>query len=125
VLTAWSTAGVIGPVLVNYLREFQIAAGVPRASAYDMTMYILAVMLVFALIANEMMRPLAQRWWMTEQELAEIQAESPAVGTDRRGSSSRGGKSFDANVAVVWAAVTIPLLWGVWVTLESALVLFR
>ena len=127
VLTAWSTAGVIGPVLVNYLREFQIAAGVPRASAYDMTMYILAVMLVVALIANEMMRPLAQRWWMTEQELAEIQAGSPAVGAADHSSTSpiRDRKSFDANAAVVWALVTIPLLWGVWVTLESALVLFR
>ena len=29
-LTAWSTAGIIGPVVVNYIREAQIAAGVPR-----------------------------------------------------------------------------------------------
>ncbi len=32
-LTAWSTAGIIGPVVVNYIREFQLAAGVPRESA--------------------------------------------------------------------------------------------
>ena len=31
-LTAWSTAGVIGPVVVNYIREAQIAAGVPRSA---------------------------------------------------------------------------------------------
>ena len=30
-LTAWSTAGIIGPVVVNYIRESEIAAGVPRA----------------------------------------------------------------------------------------------
>jgi MFS family permease len=36
-LTAWSTAGIIGPVVVNYIREFQIAAGVPRDSVYDFT----------------------------------------------------------------------------------------
>ncbi len=35
-LTAWSTAGIIGPVVVNYIREFQIAAGVPRDSVYDL-----------------------------------------------------------------------------------------
>ena len=31
-LTAWSTAGIIGPVIVNYIREYEIAAGVPRAT---------------------------------------------------------------------------------------------
>ena len=60
ILTSWSTAGIIGPVLVNYLREFQIAAGVARDDAYDLTMYILAGMLVVALIANEMVKPLAR-----------------------------------------------------------------
>ena len=29
-LTAWSTAGIIGPVVVNYIREYELAAGVPR-----------------------------------------------------------------------------------------------
>ena len=32
-LTAWSTAGILGPVLVNYFREFNKAAGVRRRSA--------------------------------------------------------------------------------------------
>ncbi|MGO7895829.1 hypothetical protein AB9E21_35525, partial [Rhizobium leguminosarum] len=27
-LTAWATAGIVGPVVVNYIREAQIAAGV-------------------------------------------------------------------------------------------------
>ena len=34
-LTAWSTAGIIGPVVVNYIREFQLAAGVPRDQLYN------------------------------------------------------------------------------------------
>ena len=34
-LTAWSTAGILGPVLVNYIREYQIDAGVPRAQVYN------------------------------------------------------------------------------------------
>src|SRR5678815_2002452 len=40
-LTAWSTAGIIGPVVVNYIREYQIAAGVPRDQLYNLSMYIL------------------------------------------------------------------------------------
>ena len=51
-LTAWSTAGIIGPVVVNYIREFQLAAGVPRDQLYDVTMYILAGMLVVGFICN-------------------------------------------------------------------------
>jgi MFS family permease len=125
VLTSWSCAGIVGPVLVNYLREYEIAAGVPRDGAYDETMYILAAMLVIALIANEMVRPLAQHWFMTDKEVAELQAGSPIANTGGRGLSDIGGGSFDANAALAWAAVGIPLLWGVWITLESALALFR
>ena len=48
-LTAWSTAGMLGPVLVNYIREFQIGRGVPTAQAYNVTMYVLAGLLVVGL----------------------------------------------------------------------------
>ncbi len=51
-LTAWSTAGIIGPVVVNYIREIQLAAGVPRDQLYNSTMYILCGMLVVGLICN-------------------------------------------------------------------------
>ena len=37
-LTAWSTAGVIGPVLVNYFHDHQLKAGVPREAVYNQTM---------------------------------------------------------------------------------------
>src|ERR1700674_6116365 len=56
-LTAWSTAGIIGPVVVNYIREFQLAHGIPRDSVYDFTMYILAGMLVLGLVCNALIRP--------------------------------------------------------------------
>jgi MFS family permease len=69
-LTAWSAAGIVGPVVVNYIREAQIAAGVPRAQAYDFTMYILAGMLVLGLICNFLVRPLSERWYMTPDELS-------------------------------------------------------
>jgi MFS family permease len=51
-LTAWSTAGVLGPVLVNYIREYQIARGVPKAEAYSVTMYLMASLLVVGFAAN-------------------------------------------------------------------------
>ena len=56
-LTAWSTAGIIGPVVVNYIREFQLAAGVPRDQLYNTTMYILCAMLIAGLICNYLIKP--------------------------------------------------------------------
>jgi MFS family permease len=58
-LTAWSAAGVLGPVLVNYIREDRIAHGVPKAQAYSLTMYIMAGLLVIGFIANLLIKPVA------------------------------------------------------------------
>ncbi|MCK9532283.1 MAG: OFA family MFS transporter [Gammaproteobacteria bacterium] len=51
-LTAWSTAAILGPSLVTYLREYQISAGVAPADAYSTTMYIMAGILFVGLTAN-------------------------------------------------------------------------
>ena len=75
-LTAWSTAGIIGPVVVNYIREFQIAAGVPRDQLYDFTMYILCGMLVVGLICNFLVKPVDPKWYMSPEEVAKLQAAS-------------------------------------------------
>ena len=71
-LTAWSAAGVLGPVLVNYLREYQLAHGVPAAQAYNTTMYILAGLLVIGFVANLLVRPVAERFFMTDAQLSEV-----------------------------------------------------
>ena len=60
-LTAWSVAGVLGPVLVNYIREYQIASGVPKAEAYTVTMYIMAGLLAVGLVLNLMMPPVDEK----------------------------------------------------------------
>jgi len=60
-LTAWSAAGVLGPMLVNYIREFELAHGVPKYQAYNITMYIMAVLLVIAFFANLAVKPVAEK----------------------------------------------------------------
>ena len=75
-LTAWSTAGIIGPVVVNYIREAQLAAGVPRDHLYDYTMYILCGMLVVGLICNFLVKPVDPKWYMSADEVAKLQAAS-------------------------------------------------
>jgi MFS family permease len=56
-LTAWSVAGVLGPVLVNYIRAYQIDNGVPKAQAYSVTMYIMCGLLLIGFLCNLAMRP--------------------------------------------------------------------
>jgi MFS family permease len=123
-LTAWSTAGVLGPLVVTYIRETQIAAGVPRQNVYDNTMYILAGFLVLGLICNALVRALPASRFMKDSEVAALQARSRA-GAVETGSFGIGAGAFDLTSALAWAAVGIPIAWGVWITLSNALVLFR
>jgi MFS family permease len=60
-LTAWSFAGILGPVLVNYLREFQIRNGIPKFQAYNVTMYVMAGLLFVAFFANLAVKPVTER----------------------------------------------------------------
>ena len=59
-LTAWSAAGVAGPVLVNYIRDYQIAHGVAKADAYSVTIYIMACLLVVGFVCNWLIKPVAE-----------------------------------------------------------------
>ncbi len=56
-LTAWSAAGVAGPVLVNYIREYQINHGVAKSDAYSTTLYIMAALLLVGLVCNFLVKP--------------------------------------------------------------------
>ena len=69
ILTAWSAAGILGPVLIGYIREYQIERGIPAAQAYNVTMYILAGLLVVGFVCNLAVRPVAERWYMSDAEL--------------------------------------------------------
>jgi MFS family permease len=55
-LTAWAAAGVLGPVLINYIRAYQIEHGVPKTQSYSITMYIMCGLLLIGLICNFAMR---------------------------------------------------------------------
>ncbi len=122
-LTAWATAGVLGPVVVNYMREYQLGLGIPREQVYNQTMYILVGMLVVGLICNLLVRPLDDKWFMTDEELAEerrLAHEKAAASEVVRGEEPASDDAVDPMVVVIaWAAVGIPLAWGVYRTLQS------
>lgn len=124
-LTAWAVAGVLGPVLVNYLREYQLSIGVEKAAAYDITLYILAGLLVLGFICNALVRPVAPKYFMTEAELAAERAHgeksAPAAG-ELEWSADPSSKPL---AVAAWLVVGIPLAWGVWITLQKTVVLFQ
>ncbi|MEJ0049573.1 MAG: MFS transporter [Rhodospirillales bacterium] len=111
-LTAWSVAGLAGPEIVNDFRDHQLAAGVPRAQAYDQAMYVLAALLVAGLACNYFVRKLAPHWF-TYVPSAGGPAVAPAVG------------GFDTRIMLPWLAVGLPLAWGFSQTILKASALFR
>ncbi len=115
-LTAWSTAGVLGPVLVNYIREYQLDHGVARQDAYSITMYILAGLLALGAIANWLVTPVAEKYHMPDDTHQHFVSDVAALGEE---------VVHSWKVTLAWAIVWIPLGWGIWVTLGKAMVLFR
>ena len=127
-LTAWSTAGVLGPFLIGSFREYQLAHGVPKAQVYSTTMYVLAGLLVIGLVCNLLIRPVAQKHFMAPAQLAQLDAEQhaaagPALISTAAGASTAPSPSW--LVIAAWLAVGIPIAWGVWITLQKAAVIFR
>ena len=120
-LTAWATAGILGPVVVNYMREYQLGLGLPREQVYNQTMYILVGMLLLGLICNLLVRPLDNKWFMTDAELAHEKqlAHERAQAAEFSLSHERSDVTSPLLVAFAWAAVGIPLAWGVYRTLQS------
>jgi MFS family permease len=75
-LTAWSAAGVFGPVLVNYIREYQIDHGVAKADAYTVTMYIMAALLFIGFLCNYFMTPVDERHHLSTDKDRKLQQAS-------------------------------------------------
>src|SRR5215210_6904841 len=78
-LTAWSAAGVAGPVLVNYIREYQIGKGIAAAQAYNVTMYLMACLLVIGFFCNLAVRPVREEHYMADEELPGLQRSPQAM----------------------------------------------
>jgi len=126
-LTAWAAAGVFGPILVNYVREYQIANGVPKAQAYDFTMYVLAGLLLVGLVCNLLVRPIADKHFMTDAELAAEKklAHERDAAASTGAAAAAGGTTSPIAVAFGWLAVGIPMAIGIAITVQKASVLFK
>ena len=123
ILLAWSTAAVLGPVLVNYIRQCQIDSGVPPAQAYGITMYIMAGLLLIGLVCNLLVRPVSEKHHAGEsrriphQVPAESAFEEAAQAADEIAHSGAG-------VKLRWLIVCVPLAYGIIMTAVKVAGLF-
>ena len=118
-LTAWATAGILGPVIVNYMREYQLGLGLPREQVYNQTMLILAGLLMIGLLCNLLIRPVADHWFMSDAELAEEKRLAHEKINKANISSTKNSEKSTPLVIVIvaWIGVIAPLSWGIYNTL--------
>jgi hypothetical protein len=83
-------------------------------------MYILCAMLIAGMICNYLVKPVASKWYMSEAEVAKLQAANAGAAVVQTGSFGIGTGGLDAKAAMFWLFVGVPLAWGVYKTLESA-----
>lgn len=126
-LTAWATAGILGPVIVNYMRDYQLSLGLPREQVYNQTMMILAGLLMIGLVCNLLIRPLADKWFMTVDELAEekqhvreVMIEDDVHSMDHKNQGRNVKIMHPIRVWLAWVMVLLPLSWGIYKTLINA-----
>jgi MFS family permease len=95
-LTAWSTAGIVGPVIVNYLHDTRVAQGVPRDHVYDQIFYVLACLLIAGFICNALIRPVHAKWHIEEEAGINSTARGQAFGSKSAYGIGRGGLDVKA-----------------------------
>ena len=122
-LTAWSVAGIVGPLVIAAVRESQLAAGVSKSLVYDRTLYIMAALLLVGLICNLLVKPVKESVCMTSEELEReraLQHEDRVAGNAE--TAARG--SFGVAGVLAWLAVGVPFLIGLVIALQKAAALF-
>ncbi len=126
-LTAWSAAGILGPVLVNYINESQIQSGIPKSHAYDTTMYILSSLLLGGMVCNFLLKPVNAKWFLNESPTV----QGGTIVTPKPSNISAIPNEATTNknewflLGSFWLLVGLPILWGLWKTLNQSMFIFK
>jgi len=124
-LTAWSTAGIIGPMLISYLREYQLSQGIPSEQAYNSSFKILAMLLVGGFILNLLIRPVNKKYFMSNSELKKEQSIAASSKEVLKTSSKTNTKLQSIILPVAWIVVLVPITLGIFNALQKGLIIFQ
>ncbi len=131
-LLAWSAAAIIGPVLINYIRDYQIETLLmPPSKAYSITMYIMAGLLILGYVCNSLVKPVSQKYFI----LSDVKSPEPSDSNSsfnetnqshmNRNISTDTNYSFYIKLLLAWLFVAVPMIWGITQTLIKSLALFN
>ena len=67
-LTAWSAAGIAGPLLFTKLGDYQTARHIPAAQQYTLPLHIMAGLLVLGFVCNLLVRPVTSVHYAPEDQ---------------------------------------------------------
>ena len=125
-LTAWSAAGVAGPLIINMVVERQASRGHEGPQLYQLSLYIMCVLLAVGLVANVLVRPVDRKWF---EDPATVQAKVDAdrvsaVGTQTASPARSEGAAHAVAAAVLAAVIVALLVYGLWETAVKASQMF-
>ena len=125
-LTAWSTAGILGPMVVNYMHDTRLESGVPFDKIYAPIFVVLAGMLVVGFVANLLVKPVDDKYFMSD---AELEQEHRLAHEKSKQNGANAVVTSDVAhhpilVKLAWAAVLIPISYGICSTVQKAWALF-
>lgn len=125
-LTAWSAAGLLSPLLINIIRDMQLNAGVAKAQAYSVTLYIMACFLIAEFFFALFIRPVSSKYYMTDEEVKAAKAalEDKVAAAQESGVIPPSKPTSAGTMIICWLIVGIPLAWGVYQTILQTISMF-
>ena len=113
-LTAWSAAGVAGPLIINGFLDARGKPGQLTAPDYRTALLTMVGVLVVGFVANLLIRPVDDRFHESEHQEAQLdeRADASTVEDEPHGVTPL--------LVVAWVVVSVPLAYGVYQTLVKA-----
>ena len=65
------TAGIVGPLIVNGILDHYVENKMPKQAAYPLILHIMSGLLVVGFLANLLVRPVAEKFWLKDQTISE------------------------------------------------------
>jgi MFS family permease len=114
-LTAWSAAGVVGPLIINGFLDAQGKPGTLTADAYTPALLTMVAILAVGFVANLLVKPVADRFHESDDAVRAATArptDDTAAGSSRLPGTGR--------LVALWAVIGVILVYGVFQTVTTA-----
>ncbi len=120
-LTAWSAAGIAGPLIINGFLDARGTPGELTAADYRPALLTMVGLLVVGFVANMLVRPVADRF---HEPKGAVKAEPTADDAPSSGAEDTTSTGVTPLLVVAWLVVSVPLAYGVVQTVRTASGLF-